>query len=78
VFMDVCMPVLDGLEVTRRQQTLSRRLPIVAMTANALSGCEEQCVEYGMDSFVTKPITFRKLQNVLQVFLARRGQQSSP
>ena len=44
-------------------------LPIVAMTANALADCESQCSAQGMDGFITKPITFKKLADAIQVFL---------
>ena len=136
VLMDICMPVMDGMEVTKRVRDYERtgkwdnekttpgdpgmvitpptrvvgerkhgrgsaketdlvddvsdmaghgngeeegrggtrgvplpHLPIVAMTANALSDCESQCSANGMDGFITKPITFQKLTDALQVYL---------
>jgi signal transduction histidine kinase/CheY-like chemotaxis protein len=67
ILMDVQMPGLDGLEVTRRirnaesAQSRSRPLPIVAMTANALTADELLCREAGMDGFVRKPFRREEL-----------------
>jgi signal transduction histidine kinase/ActR/RegA family two-component response regulator len=58
ILMDVQMPVMDGLEATRRIRALpdaGERVPIVAMTANAMQSDEDACREAGMDAFVAKP-----------------------
>ena len=65
VLMDVQMPEMDGLEATRRivEQTFrSRRRPwIVAMTANAMDGDREACIEAGMKGYISKPIRVEEL-----------------
>jgi two-component system sensor histidine kinase/response regulator len=68
IFMDVQMPHVDGHEATRRIRALpssANTTRIIAMTANALSGDRERCLEAGMDDFVSKPISPIALREVL-------------
>ncbi|KAJ6745282.1 HISTIDINE KINASE CYTOKININ RECEPTOR [Salix koriyanagi] len=102
ILMDVCMPVMNGLQATQlirsfeetgnwdaaikagieprvpspasvqdRQSSVHhhKRIPIIAMTANALSESAEECYANGMDSFVSKPATFQKIKECLEQYL---------
>lgn len=71
VFMDMMMPVMDGLAATQRiraQEPADEHLPIVAMTANAMPADRERCLQAGMDDFISKPIELAELQRVLVRF----------
>lgn len=69
ILMDVQMPELDGLQATalirEREQNGSYRLPIVALTAHAMQGDRERCLDAGMDAYVSKPVQVDKLKGVL-------------
>lgn len=74
VLMDVQMPLLDGLEATRRirsgtSQVLNPGVPIVAMTANAMEGDRALCLQVGMNDYIAKPVTQAELVRVLARFL---------
>lgn len=74
VFMDVMMPVLDGLATTRawrelEQRSGRRRLPVVALTANAMASDRERCLEAGMDDYLAKPVRREQLAQMLARWL---------
>lgn len=67
ILMDMQMPVMDGIEATRRiaAGALNGKTPIVAMTANASDDDRRRCIEAGMVGFEPKPITMKRLRNVI-------------
>ena len=71
VLMDVQMPVLDGLETTRmiRKNIRWRKLPILAMTAHAMSGDKERCLEAGMNGYISKPVHATHLLSTIDQYL---------
>jgi CheY-like chemotaxis protein len=78
VLMDCQMPVLDGFEATRRLRALEQtssaaRLPVIALTANALASDRELCLAAGMDDYLSKPFTRTQLDAVLTHWLPQRG-----
>lgn len=74
ILMDVQMPEMDGLQATAyirtRETETGRHIPIVAMTAHAMKGDRERCLESGMDSYISKPITAAGLAQVIAQALA--------
>lgn len=84
VLMDCQMPVLDGYAATEQIRAGAcgealRKLPIIAMTANAVAGDRERCLEAGMNDYLAKPVAFDALRAVLQDWLSQvQGQSAAP
>jgi PAS domain S-box-containing protein len=74
VFMDVQMPIMDGYEATqairdKSSKVLQPNIPIVAMTAHAMKGDREKCIEMGMDSYLCKPVRPKQVRDIIERFL---------
>jgi CheY-like chemotaxis protein/HPt (histidine-containing phosphotransfer) domain-containing protein len=78
VLTDIHMPDMDGFELTRQMRSEEEadgrpRTPIVALTANALKGEAERCLEAGMDDYVTKPLTLERLREAVARWVTGEG-----
>lgn len=78
IFMDCQMPEMDGYTATQKIRELEsanslKRVPIVAMTAHALRGDKEQCLQAGMDDYISKPISIPKLESILSRWLEHKA-----
>jgi HAMP domain-containing protein/CheY-like chemotaxis protein/signal transduction histidine kinase len=73
VIMDVMMPEMDGYQTTRaiRDQPRFRNLPIIALTAKAMKGDREKCIEAGASDYITKPVDTEQLLSLMRVWLYR-------
>jgi len=69
IFMDVMMPVMDGLTATKKLKDLKIETPIVAMTASAFEEDRQRCLNAGMDNFIAKPLSKQELINILSEYL---------
>ncbi len=80
VLMDIHMPQMDGIEATRairKSETAKTRIPIIALTANAMKGDRERYIEAGMDEYVSKPINAAELYGKINT-LVNHGRSNYP
>jgi signal transduction histidine kinase/CheY-like chemotaxis protein len=76
VLMDVQMPEMDGLEATaairKREEATGTHTPVIALTAHAMKGDRERCLDAGMNGYLTKPIRSHELDDMLDKYIVRR------
>ena len=77
ILMDMSLPVLDGWEATRQLKAApeTRDVPIIALTAHAMSGDREKATEAGADDFDTKPVELTRLLEKIEALLAKKAAQ---
>jgi two-component system cell cycle response regulator DivK len=71
ILMDMNLPILDGWEATRqiKADELTRKIPVIGLTAHAMAGDREKCLEAGCDQYDTKPVDFTSLLGKIREFL---------
>ena len=75
IFMDVQMPEMTGLRVTtqiRQEEAIGTHVPIVAMTASAMSEDRDRCLAAGMDDFISKPVSYKAIQQMIATTISKR------
>jgi CheY-like chemotaxis protein len=81
LLMDVEMPEMDGIEATRliraTERASHRRTPIIAMTAHAVSGFQDACLQAGMDGYISKPVDPQTLYRIVETTAERHAPQSA-
>jgi CheY-like chemotaxis protein len=71
VLMDIQMPEMNGMEVTEHiRKELKKDIPIIAMTASAMPGEDKKCLQSGMNAYLGKPFTLKKLADVIEKTMA--------
>jgi CheY-like chemotaxis protein len=79
VLMDIMMPELDGYDTMRAIRQIGRfkSLPMIALTAKAMKGDREKCIEAGASDYITKPVNTEQLLSLLRVWLYRQAEPSA-
>ena len=76
IFLDHMMPVMDGVETLHKLQlqedNLCKDTPVIALTANAIVGAKEMYMKEGFIAYISKPIAFQKLENILLMYLPKQ------
>ena len=78
ILMDIQMPVMGGMEATRKLRRAKLKTPIVAMTASAMKGERELFLEAGMDDYIAKPISWDIVRDTLRRHAGRKSEQETP
>ncbi len=83
ILMDCQMPELDGFEATKAIREIERQqnktpIPIIALTASAMSADKEKCLQIGMTDYLTKPVDFQRVWSTLEKWLPKKSEKNSP
>jgi len=80
ILMDMSLPLLDGWEASRRLKAspATRHIPVIALTAHAMSSDRDKALEAGCDDYDTKPVELRRLLEKIEALLAAAGAGATP
>ena len=80
ILLDIMMPEMDGYETMRaiRENPRFRHLPIIAVTAKAMKGDRQKCLDAGASDYIAKPVDIELLLALLRVWVARAREESQP
>jgi CheY-like chemotaxis protein len=70
IFMDISMPVMDGIEATKQIRAKSLSVPIIALTAHTMDDDKDECLKAGMNEFMLKPMRINEISSVIERFTA--------
>lgn len=70
IFMDISMPIMDGLTATKEIRKFCSDIPVIALTAHAMEQDKQMCLETGMNAFVSKPIRSKEIQEAIEIVLS--------
>jgi len=78
ILMDVSMPIMSGIEATIaiRSEGVNRNVPIIALTAHAMEGDRQKCLDAGCNDFATKPVDFKLLQQLIEKYGPDSGEKA--
>lgn len=74
ILMDIQMPVMNGFDATRilKNQNETKHIPVIALTALAMPGDKEKCIDAGVDDYISKPFNFSELQQKIKLLTMKR------
>ncbi len=78
LLLDLLMPIMDGIGLLEALETHEIKIPIIVLTADVQDGLKEQCLEFGVTTFMNKPIKKEKLQEALEAILSSPQPTEAP
>ncbi len=78
LLLDILMPVMDGMKVLETLESKGIKIPIIVLTADVQTDLKEQCLEFGVNTFMNKPINKNKLQEALESILSSPQTTETP
>ncbi len=77
IFMDMQMPVVNGYDATQQIKAMGIRTPVIAVTAHAMKGDEQKCIDVGCDDYIAKPIDRKKMEQIISEHLSKKTESQA-